>query len=106
MRRLKLERSIVSGTPTSVRDVRIIPQSRTLVVRFSGGGLVWNRPTAVLVERNGQTRRIPIYDLTRLLQIGLFGIAFAVVVAWAATSTWRKERHSGRHYGRSHYDDE
>jgi hypothetical protein len=45
------------------------------VVRLPKGGFVWNRPTAVLVEQDGQARRIPIVDVTRILQVGLLGLA-------------------------------
>jgi hypothetical protein len=53
----------------TVHDVTVTP-SRELVVRWPKSGLVWNRPTAVLVEQDGQTRRIPIVDVTRILGWG------------------------------------
>jgi hypothetical protein len=59
----------------TVHGVTVTPQSRALVVRWPKGGLVWNRPTAVLVEQDGQARRIPIVDITRILQVGLLGLA-------------------------------
>jgi hypothetical protein len=65
----------VSAEPVTVHDVTVTPQARALVVRLPKGGLVWNRPTAVLVEQNGQARRIPIVDITRILQVGLLGLA-------------------------------
>jgi hypothetical protein len=64
-----------SAEPVTVHDVTVTPQARALVVRLPKGGLVWNRPTAVLVEQNGQVRRIPIVDITRMLQVGLLGLA-------------------------------
>jgi hypothetical protein len=65
----------VSAAPVTVDGVTVTPQSRALVVRLPKGGLVWHRPTAVLVERDGQARRLPIVDLTRILQVGLLGLA-------------------------------
>jgi len=65
----------VSAEPVTVHDVTVTPRSRALVVRLPRGGLVWNRPTAVLVEQDGQVRRIPIVDITRILQVGLLGLA-------------------------------
>jgi hypothetical protein len=64
-----------SAEPVTIHGVTVTPQSRALVVRWPKGGLVWNRPTAVLVEQDGQTRRIPIVDVTRILQVGLLGLA-------------------------------
>jgi hypothetical protein len=65
----------VSAAPVTVDGVTVTPRSRALVVRLPKGGLVWHRPTAVLVERDGQARRLPIVDLTRILQVGLLGLA-------------------------------
>jgi hypothetical protein len=64
-----------SAQPVTVDDVTVTPRSRALVVRLPRGELVWNRPTAVLVEQDGQARRIPIVDVTRILQVGLLGLA-------------------------------
>jgi hypothetical protein len=65
----------VSAEPVTVGDVTVTPRSRALVVRLPKGGLVWNRPTAVLVEQDGGVRRIPIIDVTRIVQVGLLGLA-------------------------------
>jgi hypothetical protein len=64
-----------SAEPVAVDDVTVTPRSRGLVVRLPNSELVWSRPTAVLVEQDGQARRIPIVDLTRILQVGLLGLA-------------------------------
>jgi hypothetical protein len=64
-----------SAEPVTVGDITVTPRSRALVVRLPMGGLVWNRPTAVLVEQGGQARRIPIVDVTRIFQMGLLGLA-------------------------------
>jgi hypothetical protein len=80
-----------SAEPVTVDDVTVTPRSRALVVRLPKGGLVWNRPTAVLVEQDGQVRRIPIVDLTRILQISLLGLA----VLTASASLLRFRRRTG-----------
>ncbi|HEY5989510.1 MAG TPA: hypothetical protein VIV12_24500 [Streptosporangiaceae bacterium] len=77
-----------SAEPVTVDDVTVTPRSRALVVRLPKGELVWNRPTAVLVEQDGQARRIPIVDLTRILQAGLLGLA----VLAASASLLRSRR--------------
>jgi hypothetical protein len=71
----------VSGEQVTVGDVTLTPQSQALTVRWPNGGFVWNRPTAVLVERGGQTERVPIVDVTRVAQLTLLGlgIVFSIV---------------------------
>lgn len=67
------------GQPVIVENITVIPQSQALILRLPIGGFVWHRPTAVLVERDGATKRVPIVDITRILQLGLFG--FSVVLS-------------------------
>jgi len=61
---------------------RITPIGRVTRVAWPGGALVYAHPVAVMVERDGQTRRVPIRDATRLI-IGaiLFAGASAVLLA-------------------------
>ncbi len=66
----------ISGDPIPVGDVTVTPQSQALIVRWPNGGFVWNRPVAVLVDRDGETERVPIIDVTRVVQIGLMGLGF------------------------------
>jgi hypothetical protein len=63
-----------TGDAIAVGGLTIRPQSRALIVRWRNGGLVWNRPVAVLVDQDGQTRRLPVRDPTRVVQIGLLGL--------------------------------
>jgi len=72
--------------PIVIGDTRITPQAQAFSVRFPFGGLVWNRPTAVLVERDDLTQRLPIVDVTRVAQIVLFGIVltFSVIITLLA----------------------
>ena len=68
-----LERHTVVGRPVTVGDVTVTPQARVSIVRLPIGTFVWNRPTAILVQRDARVEQIPIRDLTRLLQLGLLG---------------------------------
>jgi hypothetical protein len=70
----------LSGDPLAVQGVNITPQSQAVVVRWANGGWVWNRPVAVLVERDGETERIPMVDVTRMAQLGLFALSIAFSV--------------------------
>lgn len=84
----------VSGSPLSVGDVTVTPQSQALTIRWPSGGLVWNRPVAILVEREGQqTERIPIVDVTRVIQLGLlcFSLILGIVTFVLATRQGRKQ---------------
>ena len=69
----------ISGQPITVGDTTITPQSQALIIRWPYGGFVWNRPCGILVEQGGQTQRIPIRDVTRIVQARLWGIG----VLWA-----------------------
>ncbi len=63
------------GEPVRYDGGRLIPFSRSLVIRSPGvpGILIWNRPSAVLVKMDdGQEQVIPIVDVTRRWQIALF----------------------------------
>jgi hypothetical protein len=81
----------VSTEPVTVGDVTVTPRARALVVRLPRGGFVWNRPTAVMVERAGQVKRIPVIDVTRILQLGLFGLGLAIALAirFGPDDEWR-----------------
>jgi hypothetical protein len=60
------------GETITVGDVRVTPESQALTVRWPQGGLVWNRPMAIWVHRNGEQRRIPILNITRAIVWGLY----------------------------------
>ncbi len=65
-----------AGEKITVGDVSITPQSHALIIRWPYGGLVWNRPTALLVDRGDHAEHIPIVDLNRKLQMTLLGLGF------------------------------
>ena len=77
----KLKWQTVSGEEVTVGDVTLTPQSQALTIRWPNGGFVWNRPVAVLVERGGQTERIPVVDVTRIAQLTLLGLGFVLSIA-------------------------
>ena len=93
MARLKemLQWQTASGDKVTVGDVTVAPQSRALTIRWPRGGLVWNRPVAVLVERGEEMERVPIVDVTRMAQVGLFGLSFVFSMIIMALSI-RKRR--------------
>ena len=61
----------------SVGDTEIVPLARSLCIQPHGfpGGLIWNRPSAVIVRTaDGQERMLPVPDVTRQKQLRLMAI--------------------------------
>ena len=83
-----------SAEPIVVGDTRLTPQAQALSLRFPFGGFVWNRPIAVLVERDDSTQRIPIVNVTRVVQIALFGLvlSFSVIITLLAAQQHARPR--------------
>jgi len=99
MARLKdftIQWQTVSGDSMTVGDVTVTPQSQALIVRWPFGGFVWNRPVAILVERDGsrfvECRRV--IDVTRIIQLGLLGFSLVLSIAVFGMSVRRKEHRS------------
>lgn len=69
--------------------ISVTPQSQALIIRWPFGRWVWNRPVAVLVEKNGGTQRIPIVDVTRRAQWGLLGLSFILLIVTFLMQRWR-----------------
>ena len=84
----------VSGQPVTVESVTVTPQSQALIVRLPIGGFVWNRPTAILVERDETAKRFPIVDITRILQLWLLGFSLVLSIVSLVKFSQRKERRS------------
>lgn len=79
-----------SGEETTIGDATITPQSQALILRWPSGGFVWNRPLAIVVERDGITERIPIVDVTLLAQAALLGLTVAFSVGILILSALRR----------------
>jgi hypothetical protein len=81
----------VSGKPLKVNDLTITPQSQALIIRLPRGGFVWHRPTFLLVEQDGQVKHLPIVDVSRMLQLGLFAAGAVITIAGLLAFKQRKE---------------
>jgi hypothetical protein len=81
---IQLETQI--GEPQTIGSTTITLQSQTLIVRWRRGGFVWNRPIGVLVDRAGQTQRLPIVDVTRYVTWTFAGLTllFSVIITLVA----------------------
>lgn len=83
-----------SSESITVGNARLTFQSQALVIRTPIWKRVWNRPVAVLVERDGQTERLPIVDVTRLAVVALTAGTVASLVAVGVT--WSLRRRTAR----------
>jgi len=72
-----------SAAPISVGGVTVTPRSQAVILSFPFGQLVWNRPTEVVIERNGRTERIRVVDISRTFQLGVYALVVALGVAIA-----------------------
>ena len=83
-----------AGEPVVVNDLTVYPVARSYRVNMPGarGGIVWNRPLAVIVEDTDGTRQIlPVIDRTRQLQIAIFSAGFIVtLLTWLIFRKSRK----------------
>ena len=65
-----------TGDPIEVNNLTVYPVARSYQLRIPGmhGGIMWNRPLAVIVEEAGGKREVlPVHDCTRQLQIAILG---------------------------------
>ena len=73
----------VTGEAATVGGRTVRTQSQALMLRWPRGGYVWNRPVALLVGQGEEIERVPIVDLTRVLQWGLVAVgAIVSILAW------------------------
>lgn len=79
------------GQPVIAGDTVVTPQSQALIVRLPICSFVWNRPTAILVERDGQVKRFPIRDVSRIAQLCLLGFSLVLSIASLIKLSQRKE---------------
>ena len=82
----------VSGQPVTVDSLTVTPQSQALIVRLPIGAFVWNRPAAILVEQDETAKRLPIVDITRILQLWLLGFSLVLSIVSLVKFSQRKER--------------
>jgi hypothetical protein len=78
------------GKPIVIRDSTIIPQAKALVIKLPFFGFVWNRPVAILVERDGQQQRFPIFDVTRTAVLVLTGVTLTISLGSLLTKLLHK----------------
>ena len=58
-----------TGEPQRIGKLELTPMNQVLKIQFPGdhGGLIWNRPKAVVVRSDdGQEQILPVTDVTRV----------------------------------------
>lgn len=66
------ENKIIAGDSIRIGRDQVVPLTRSIYVPLFGlrGGLVWNRPYAVMIIGEDDTERVlPVHDVTRRSQI-------------------------------------
>ncbi len=86
----------VQGTAVQTPHHTLIPESQAISLRFPFGGIVWHRPTAVIVQQNNQTRRLPITDVTRIATWSLLGVGLLFIMPLRFIYR-RKRQHAPQH---------
>jgi hypothetical protein len=75
-----------AGEPINAGEMNIYPVARSYRIDFPAarGGIVWNRPLAVIVEDpHGSRKIIPIQDRTRQLQVAMLAAGFfGTLLTW------------------------
>lgn len=71
------------GEPIQAGDWTLVPVARAFIVQIPGlrGGLVFNRPSAVIVSQPGSPDRVlPVIDVTRLTILGIGMLALLAAI--------------------------
>jgi hypothetical protein len=71
----------LTGQPIKVKGTQLRVRSQVVQLRLpvTRGGLIWNRPVAVLVQAmDGRDQLLPIPDLTRTAVLALMVLSLAV----------------------------
>lgn len=84
----------IQETETSPHpNMRLKAQVIQLKLPFFNTTFTWNRPSGVvLTTEGGEEEFIPVVDVTRLVQIGLLGVAGLTALFTLIVILWRKPR--------------
>jgi hypothetical protein len=64
-----------SGKLSGRRGFNVFPESRSVQLSGSNWKWVWNRPVGVILQKGSEQVRVPIFDLTRFVQVILYGLS-------------------------------
>lgn len=84
-----ITQEVHAGDPYQAGDTTITPLANVLRIQIPGlnGGLIWNRPAAVVVHSpDGAEQTLPVHDITRLAIWALAGAGLLAVILARLTS--------------------
>jgi hypothetical protein len=81
----EIEREVRTGETQHVANFDITPQTSVFLAKLRGrhGGLIWNRPKAVIVKTiDGEESILPVQDVTRNIIWGMLagGLVGAILI--------------------------
>ncbi|MEZ4591424.1 MAG: hypothetical protein R3D55_09820 [Chloroflexota bacterium] len=82
---------MIAGPSLVIENIKITPQSKLIRAERPSCQIIWHHPTGVLVEEENQTKVVPIWDVTRLLQVGL--LTLSLIFQLLGMITQRKKSH-------------
>ena len=68
------------GQSVDTGEIVVTPISRVLILTLPFYNLVWNRPVAVIVDQDGSSKKLPIVNVTLLLQVAMLAIGFSAAI--------------------------
>jgi hypothetical protein len=86
-----IKQQLLLGTPVITGAYTVTPVSRVFLVQFPFAALWRQRPHAVLVAGGEEARQLPIPDVTRRAQLGIFAGVFVLLSIVRIANTRRKE---------------
>jgi hypothetical protein len=95
-------REFRSGAPIQTGTYTLVPFNAVMRIQIPGmmGGLIWNRPSSILARtRDGQEFVIPVKDITRRVQIALFGGAFLASIFYFLAVRLSRRAFSAKNHG-------
>jgi hypothetical protein len=75
---VSIRRTINRAFPINVGDETLVPESEAISVELGSFHFVWQRPTAVTIWRDRESRRLMVVDVTLIAQLT---IALSALVA-------------------------
>ncbi len=81
----------ITGATVVVGETEVDLEARTLALRLPFGGAAWSWPAAITVRRQGKTERIPVHDLTRIINTAMLACTLILPVFAAVSRSARKQ---------------
>ena len=93
MSQSRIKRAVKPGKTIQRGDLRVTPYHRAWLQVGKSGGWVSSRPSHLLVENEGKVQKIPIVDLTRLLQMFFFSCSLLFLTVSLLSNLRRRNNH-------------